>query len=315
MYNPTLRLLTVLEMLQSRAEVSGQELAQTLEVDLRSVRRYIMMLRDIGIPIDGERGRHGGYALRAGFRLPPLMFNADEITAIKVSLMLMREVGAAPAQAVESASAKIERVLTEELRAITDALQHAIALDEIRHGTRAVRSDLIVAVSRAVHECASLDIHYASGEGEISQRIINPYGLVLHAHAWYIPAYCHVRKDMRVFRLDRIQSVIRSGHTFAKPAAFDPSAFVLDSLAKVFGVVPYEVCLHIPLATAQEYISPALGVLEPAGEDTLMRCYTEDADWFARYLVSTHISFTVVENDELRDALKALARELLEAAQ
>lgn len=75
MYNPTTRLLSVLELLQSREQVSAQELARVLEVEERSVRRYITMLRDIGIPIDSERGRYGGYSLRPGFRLPPLMFN------------------------------------------------------------------------------------------------------------------------------------------------------------------------------------------------------------------------------------------------
>lgn len=313
MYNPTLRLLTVLEMLQSRTEVSGIELAQTLEVDLRSVRRYIMMLRDMGIPIEGERGRHGGYSLRPGFKLPPLMFNADEITAIKMSLILMREVGAAPVQAIESASAKIERVLTDELRAIADALEYAVKLDEIRPGTRAVTSELIVLLSRAVHEGSSLEIVYDSGDRETSQRMIDPYGLVLHAQAWYVPAYCHVRRDMRVFRLDRIRAATRSNLSFTKPAGFDSRAFVLDSLARVFGTVPFEVLLHIPLTTAQEYISPALATLEAAADGTLMKCYTDNADWFARYLVSSHIPFTIIGNDDLRAALKALADEILAA--
>lgn len=314
MYNPTLRLLTVLEMLQSRAEVSGLELAQTLEVDLRSVRRYIMMLRDMGIPVEGERGRHGGYSLRPGYKLPPLVFNADEITAIKLSLMLMREVGAVPVQSIESASSKIERVLTDEIRAVTDALQNAIKLDEVLSGTRTVTSELIVKMSRAVHECSSVNIIYRSGDSEISQRMIDPYGLVLHAHAWYVPSYCHNRHEMRVFRLDRIQSIALSGLSFAKLIDFDARAFVLDSLAQVFGSAPFEILLHIPLANAQELISPALARLQPADEGTLMQCYTDDTDWLARYLASTPIPFTVLSNDELRRAIKALAHELLAAA-
>src|SRR5689334_5691765 len=115
MYNPTLRLLSILELLQSRGEVSGQELSRLVEVDERSIRRYIMLLRDMGIPIEAERGRGGGYALQPGFRLPPLMFNADEITAVTIGLMLMRELGSASALAIESATAKIERVLPADL--------------------------------------------------------------------------------------------------------------------------------------------------------------------------------------------------------
>ncbi len=94
MYHPTTRLLTILELLQSRGEMSGEELAEVLEVEKRSIRRYIMMLRDMGIPVDGERGRHGGYALRPGFRLPPMMFNADEITAVMIGAKMNRNTAA-----------------------------------------------------------------------------------------------------------------------------------------------------------------------------------------------------------------------------
>src|SRR5688500_11422033 len=73
-YHPTTRVLTVLELLQSQQRISGPELAARLEVDVRTVRRYIAMLQDLGIPIEAEIGRYGGYMLRPGFKLPPLMF-------------------------------------------------------------------------------------------------------------------------------------------------------------------------------------------------------------------------------------------------
>src|SRR5689334_12250723 len=134
MYNPTMRLLIILELLQSRAEVSGLELAQKLEVEERSIRRYIMMLRDLGIPIEGERGRHGGYSLRPGFRLPPLMFNKDEITAVMMGLMLMQELGTGANLAVESAIAKIHRVLPAELRTSAEALANSLIFDDVSKG-------------------------------------------------------------------------------------------------------------------------------------------------------------------------------------
>jgi predicted DNA-binding transcriptional regulator YafY len=225
--------------------------------------------------------------------------------------MLMREIGATSIQAVESASAKIERVLTEELRAITNALQYAVKLEDILPGTRAVTNGLIVMLSRAVYERSSLEIVYASGEGETSSRTIDPYGLVLHAHAWYVPAYCHLRRDLRIFRVDRIRVATPTGHTFTVPEAFDARAAVLDSLARVFGSVPFEVLLHVPFEIAREYISPGLAILTPAGEDTLMQVYAEEPSWFARHLAAINIPFTVVSNDALRDAVKSLANELL----
>ncbi|MCB0126479.1 MAG: HTH domain-containing protein, partial [Caldilineaceae bacterium] len=78
MYNPTTRLLTILELLQLHGSMSGVDLAARLEVDVRTVRRYITMLQDMAIPVESERGRHGNYYLRPGYKLPPLMFGEDE---------------------------------------------------------------------------------------------------------------------------------------------------------------------------------------------------------------------------------------------
>src|SRR5918997_6080580 len=91
MYHPTTRVLTVLELLQSRGRITGPELAERLEVNIRTARRYITMLQDLGMPIEAERGRYGAYRLRPGFKLPPLMFTEDEALALTLSLLAARE--------------------------------------------------------------------------------------------------------------------------------------------------------------------------------------------------------------------------------
>lgn len=116
MYHPTTRVLTVLELLQAHKKISGPELAARLEVDVRSIRRYILMLQDLGIPIEAETGRNGGYSLRPGFKLPPLMLNDEEALAVSLGLLAARQIGlAAAAPAIEGALAKIERVLPHAL--------------------------------------------------------------------------------------------------------------------------------------------------------------------------------------------------------
>lgn len=313
-YNPTTRALSILELLQSRGQISGLELAQALEIEERSVRRYIMMLRDMGIPIEGERGRHGGYSLRPGFRLPPLMFNADEIAAVMMGLMLLRELGSTSRLAIESATAKIERVLPAELRERTDALRGSLILDDAEPGARPISSEWLAAFSLAAHEGKCLTITYMSAEGEPTLRMIAPYGFVLHARTWYVPAYCYLREDMRVFRVDRVRTVSRSSQTFTKPKTFDARKFVLDSLARIPGAYAFEVILHAPLLTVQELIPPTMALLESDGdnaENTLMRCYSDDPHWLARNLAKLELPFTVRQTDELREAIRALADDLL----
>lgn len=311
MYNPTMRLLTILELLQSRSEVSGQELAQKLEVEERSIRRYIMMLRDLGIPIEGERGRHGGYSLQPGFRLPPLMFNKDEITAVMLGLMLARELSVTSLPAIESATAKIERVLPEELQQSVDALRDSLILDNVQIGVSAVSNEWITAFSRAIYEGNCLQINYASGDGTLTDRVIAPYGLVLHARTWYVAAYCYLREDMRVFRLDRVRSISTTTQTFTKPEDFNAKGFILGNILKGSGNYTFEVLFDAPISTVQEVIPETMAILGSAGNKTLMRCYSDDPYWLARYLVRIELPFTVLQSDELRDALRALANDII----
>src|SRR2546427_9169090 len=115
MYHPTSRVLTVLELIQSKPSISGPELAERLEMDVRTVRRYITHLQDVGIPVEGNIGRYGGYRLRPGFKLPPLLFTEEEATAIMLGLLgtSWLEIGQS-AVAVEGALAKVSRVLRSE---------------------------------------------------------------------------------------------------------------------------------------------------------------------------------------------------------
>src|SRR3712207_4792248 len=97
MYRPSTRVLTVLELLQSYGRMTGPELAERLEVNVRTARRYITMLQDLGIPIEAERGRYGAYRLRPGFKLPPMMFTEDEALALTLGLLAARQIGLAAA--------------------------------------------------------------------------------------------------------------------------------------------------------------------------------------------------------------------------
>ncbi len=104
----------MLELLQSRTQISGAELARRVGVDRRTLRRYIATLEEIGIPISAEYGPHGGYRVMPGFKLPPMMFTDEEAQALSLGLLAARELGLAGiAPAIESAEAKLARVMPE----------------------------------------------------------------------------------------------------------------------------------------------------------------------------------------------------------
>src|ERR1051326_4214191 len=128
MSHPTTRVLTVLELLQSRSRMSGAELAERLDVDPRTVRRYVSTLQELGVPVESEAGRYGGYRLTPGYKLPPMMFNEEEALALILGLLAARRAGLlGEAPAVEGALSKIDRVLPDRLRGRVQALQGALA--------------------------------------------------------------------------------------------------------------------------------------------------------------------------------------------
>src|SRR5882672_1813505 len=124
MLAPTSRLLELLELLQTRPLLTGTEIADRLAVDRRTVRRYIAALQELGIPVEGQRGVGGGYRVRPGYRLPPLMLNDDEAVVVVLGLVAARQVApAGTTESVDGALAKIHRVLPEALRRRVEALE------------------------------------------------------------------------------------------------------------------------------------------------------------------------------------------------
>jgi predicted DNA-binding transcriptional regulator YafY len=313
MYSPTTRLLTVLELLQSQGSVTGPELAAKLEVDVRSVRRYITMLRDMGIPVDSEPGRYGAYSLRPGFRLPPLMFNQSEIVAVVLGLMTARHVGLAATPGVQSALAKIERVLPDELRQRVRALQGVLTFDMPAYKTTS--DEIIARFSLAAHLRQQLWLEYQAYGQEVTRRTVDVYGVVYHAGYWYATGFCHLRQGMRIFRLDRVRDVRLLDTEFEPVADFDPLQHLLDSIATLPGTWAIVALLKITMKQARDLVPRDVALLEEATDGVLMRCYTDSLAWMARFLVRLDCPLRVIQPPELRDELRRLAQSIFHMAE
>ena len=293
--------------------MGGAELAERMEVDRRTVRRYIMMLQDLGIPIETTRGPGGGYHLRPGFKLPPLMLNDDEALAITLSLIAARRQGIpAEMHTIEGALAKIERVLPTALRLRLQAVQSSIAFVP-KPAVAQPPSALVLLLSSAVHDQRRVRLRY-QGRGEQTVRAVDPYGLVLHWDNWYMTGWCHLRQGVRVFRLDRIVEALPEAVTFARPEGFDALSVILESLAGAPAGWKIEVLLETTLAHAKELIPPGSVVFEEVGGGTLIRGYSDNLDWLARQLLTFQCPFVIRQPPELRTALAAVAAEAVAMA-
>lgn len=314
MYHPTTRVLAVLELLQSRGRMTGAELAQRLEVDIRTLRRYITMLQDLGIPIVAERGRNGAYELSPGFKLPPMMFTNDEALALAMGLLAARQMGLAKiVHAVESAQAKLEQVLPLELKGRVRALIETITLDLDAIPT-AVAGQAMVTLSTAAQQQRRVYMRYRSSQDDETDREFDPYGLAYRQGKWYVVGRCHLRHGLRSFRLDRIMQADLLETRFERPQQFDALVHVAQSIATLPRQFKFAILLKTDLVTAQSEIFEVLGLLEPHADGILLRGSTDNLDWLARQLARFPCDFTVLEPEGLRAALRQRAAELMRSA-
>ncbi len=314
MYFPTTRVLTILELLQSRQQLSGPELAERLEVNTRTVRRYITMLQDLGIPVEAERGRYGAYRLRPGFKLPPLMFTEDEALALTLGLLASRRLGlTAAAPAVEGALAKIERVLPSALRERVQAVQRTLILD-FTYSSPAPRSEVVVTICAAAQQQRRAWIRYSSWQSETTERTVDIYGIVFRPGYWYAVGYCHLRQGLRVFRLDRVLQAELRDETFTRSHDFDSLAYVMRSLANTPTTWSVEVLLETTLEEAQQYVPPVVATLQKVSDGVMLCCSVGHLAWIAHFLSGLPCSFIVLQPPELRDELRRLATRISEMA-
>ncbi|GIH64719.1 helix-turn-helix transcriptional regulator [Microbispora siamensis] len=311
----TNRVLALLELLQARPGLTGAELAERLEVDVRSVRRYMRRLEDLGIPVEAERGRYGGYRLMPGYRLPPLMLTGDEATAVVLGLLAGRRAGLTVGEgAAESALAKIQRVLPDALRDRVGAVEDMVGLTTRSAATARPSGTTLLTLADAARRRLRVRLAYRSYRGQDSERTVDPYGLVFHSGRWYLTGHDHRRGEVRTFRLDRIGRAETTEEEFPAPGEFDAVAHVIASLASVPYRYEVEVVLATTMEEARRRIPPTVAALAPADGGVRMTGRAERLDGMAQVLAGLGVPFTVVGPPELREEVRALARRLQEWA-
>ena len=311
MTRPIARVLALLELLQSGGVRTVAELAQRLEVDERTVRRYVDHLLDLDVPVESVRGRYGGYRLAPGYRMPPLMLTDDEALAVLLGLLIGPRTGTAS----ETATAKIRRVLPAHLATRLDALLGALAFTKPVDAPPTPEASVLLALADAVTHHRPVSLRYTSADGRRSERTLHPFGLVTHSGRWYVVGADPSIGERRTFRLDRIASARTVPGAFTPPESFDPAEQLLTGLA----TAPYrhEVTVRIEGTVEQirTRLPASVALVEPDAEGWCrVELRAERLDWLPGVLASLDLPFVVERPDELRDLVAALAERLLRSA-
>jgi predicted DNA-binding transcriptional regulator YafY len=203
------RLFQITQELDTKHYLTARELARKLEVSQRTIYRDIDALSASGVPIEGTAG--AGYRLCRGFRLPPLMFDEEELTALLLGMRMVqawsdRDLATAAARARR----KIEAILPQRLRPMLDA--EALMVPDF-HIPVPVR-EYVALLRKAIAEKRKVQMRYRKADGVITERILWPLGLFYWGEKWTLGAWCELRGAFRHFRLDRIVNLKNTASQF-----------------------------------------------------------------------------------------------------
>jgi predicted DNA-binding transcriptional regulator YafY len=309
------RLLELLSLLQGRRDWPGDELAERLEVSGRTIRRDVERLRALGYPVESITGPAGGYRLRAGSAMPPLLLDDEEAIAIAVGL---RTAARTSVTGIEEtavrALVKLEQVLPTHLRRRVAALGSATFTLAPTGPT--VDPQHLTVIAAACRDCERLRFDYRSRDGTPSHRDVEPHSLSNHGRRWYLVAWDRDREDWRTFRIDRLTKPAPAGGRFAprELPAPDAAAFVAQSISSAPNRFDALVTLHAPAHEIAGRVPPHWGTIEPIDESTCeLRTGDDDPRWLALRVAMLGVDFELREPPELVDELRALAARLRRA--
>jgi predicted DNA-binding transcriptional regulator YafY len=282
----------------------------------RTIRRDVERLRNLGYPVESLTGPAGGYRLRAGTAMPPLLLDDDEAVAIAVGL---RTAARASVTGIEEtavrALVKLEQVLPSHLRRRVSALGAATVVPAFQGPT--VEPEHLTVIAAACRDLECVRFGYRSRDGTETRRLVEPHTVVNLGRRWYLVAWDRARGDWRTFRIDRMTRPAAAGARFKarQLPARDAAAYVEQSIAGA----PNRFEAHLTLHAAAEQVTSRVpfhwGTITPIDASSCeYRTGDDDLRWLALRIVMLGVDFELHEPPELADQLKAVADRLRRGA-
>jgi len=316
MLETSARLLKLLSLLQTHRDWSGADLADRLDVTVRTVRRDVERLRELGYPVHATQGT-AGYQLGAGASLPPLLLDDDEAVAVAVGL---RTATSASVTGIEETSlralAKLEQVLPSRLRHRVNTLNSATVRVGGSTGPT-VDPDTLMAIADACRRHERLRFDYTSPRGGDSTRTVEPHSLVSFGRNWYLVAWDPDRDDWRTFRVDRLTPRVPTGPRFAPrpPPEGDVGTYLSHQLSSRTWPFQATITLHEPAEAVTDRVWPGMGVIEAIDDHScLLHLGADSTSSLVWMITSVDADFTLTSGPPgLAEALRAQGTRCLRA--
>lgn len=301
------RLLQLLSLLQARPSWTGTQLAERLGVSARTVRSDIDKLRELGYPVHALPGVGGGYQLTPGAKLPPLLLDDDEATAVAIGLNSATSGAVAGIEeAATLALAKLEQVLPSRLRHRINLLRTSTVIP--KNGGPLVAPEVLTSIAAACRDQHRLRFDYRTHDGAEQRREIEPHRLVHLGRKWYLIGWDPHRADWRTFRADRMQPLTPTGPRFTprEPPERDLTAYVTKGVDAALSRYRARVRVHKSATELVQWLTPAT-VVEAVDDHTcLVHVGAETPHMLAAHILVIDADFEVDGPPELLDALRTI---------
>lgn len=310
-------MLRLLSLLQTHRFWTGGELADRLEVSDRTLRRDVDRLRDLGYDVDAVRGAAGGYQLRAGGALPPLLLEDEEAVAIAVGLRTAAN-GGVPGfeDTTLQALTKVIALMPPRLRRRMAALQSQTE-GLPWSGGPVLDPAVLTTLAQACRDDEVVTFAYTAADGTASTRRVEPHRLVNLGRRWYLAAYDRDRQDWRSFRVDRVAEVpATSGQRF-RPREI-PGGDAVTYVRRGLSTQPQRHLVRVrmvaPAADVAAYMD-RWGTVDDLGDGTCrMTLNTDTLDWPVLILANFDCDFEVEQPAELGELLGRLSARIAASA-
>jgi len=228
MPNTATRLITLILLLQRQSNQKASDLAAELGVSVRTLHRYFLDLNEMGIPVYSERGPYGGFSLVRGYKMPPLVLTPEEAAAVALGTGMVEELwGQLYREAARGALVKLENILPDEQRQEVAWARRSLIATGMHRANLDVLAPILEKLRRAVREHRRVTIQYRSSTSPHPEsRDLDPYALVHRWGWWYAVGYCHLRRELRTFRVDRMEGLNLTDRVFQIPASFNIREFL-----------------------------------------------------------------------------------------
>lgn len=307
-------LLEMIITLQYKGLTTASELAETLEVDKKTIYRYINSLNKANIPVHTKKGRYGGFYIDEEFYMKPSKLSEEEIQSLLMATeILTEENGFTQQKELQSAVSKIKSFSINdnvELKGLNDNGDFKIS--EI--GSLQNLEDKISKINYSMNRGRALSLNYFSiNKNSLTIRKVDPYNLIFKSGAWYIIGYCHMKEQVETFKVSRIKSLKITDEIYMRPHSFQLKDYLENCWALFTGektkiIIKFDKDMDSFITDTKWHANQEIKVLEDGA--ILFSIYVDEIESVKNWVMGFGKNAEIIEPSELRNEIKQEIEEM-----